>query len=112
MTVKSLFCKLKSRKGESLVESLAAILIFTMSSIAMYSMVTSAADINMTVKEVEKVREQEMLVAERGEGTPVEGSITMTMGSNSIATVPVYVYGEEGELFSYFADAPAGGAGG
>lgn len=112
MTVKTIFRKLKSRKGESLVESLAAILIFTMASIAMYSMVTSAANINKTVKEVEKVREQEMLVAERGEGSPnATGSVTMTMDGHTIANVTVQVYGGEGELFSYYA-APAGGGGG
>lgn len=110
--MKTIFCKLKSRKGESLVESLAAILIFTLASIAMYSMVTTAADINMTVKDIEKGYNQQMLIAEQGEGTPsASGSITMTMDSHTIATVPVQVYGAKGELFSYFAAPPAGAGG-
>ena len=48
--MKALFRKLKSKVGESLIETLCAILIFTMASIIMYSMVTSAGDINRTAK--------------------------------------------------------------
>lgn len=115
MMVKRAFRKLNSRKGESLVESLAAILIFTMASIAMYSMVTTAADINLTVKDVEKDYNRQMLIAEQGEGSRAEGIITMTMttesGSKEIAKVDVHVYGAEGELYSYFAVPPAAGGG-
>ncbi|MGM9590817.1 MAG: hypothetical protein ACI3V0_11710 [Faecousia sp.] len=116
MMVKCAFRKLNSRKGESLVESLAAILIFTMASIAMYSMVTTAADINLTVKDVEKDYNRQMLIAEQGEGTPTEDTITMTMTTASgsevtLATVPVQVYGTGGELYSYFAVPPDAGGG-
>ena len=56
--MKQILNKLRSRAGESLVESLAAILIFTMASIVMYSMVTTASDINLKAKEMdEKIQE-------------------------------------------------------
>ena len=45
-----IFKKLRSRKGESLIESLAAILVMTLASVVMYSMVTAAADINTKAK--------------------------------------------------------------
>lgn len=110
--VKTMLRKLKSRKGESLIESLAAILIFTMASIAMYSMVTAAADINITVKDVEKEYNQQLLVAEQGENSSGEGTVTMVMDGHTLATVPVEIYGAEGELFSYYAKQPAGEGGG
>ena len=41
---------LRNKKGETLVETLIAILIFTMASIILYSMVTSAARLNREAK--------------------------------------------------------------
>lgn len=106
--------KLKSRAGESLVESLLSILIFTLASIAMYSMVTTAADINMTVKEEEKSWQEQMVIAEQGEGTAIDGKIYMTMQSGGtsiqIAEIDVDVYGQDGDLFAYYA--ASGGSGG
>ena len=52
--MKQMLNKLKSKAGESLVESLAAILIFTMASIVMYTMVTTASDINLKAKEMDE----------------------------------------------------------
>ena len=48
--MKKIIRKLKSKAGESLVESMAAILIFTLSSIALLSMISASADINRTAK--------------------------------------------------------------
>lgn len=49
--MKKLFFRLRSSRGESLIESLAAILVFTLSSIIFLTMVTSANNINHTVKD-------------------------------------------------------------
>lgn len=103
--------KLRSRAGESLVESLAALLIFTMASITMYSMVTTAVDINMTAKEADRANQEQMLVAEQGEGTGAGGTVTVTInykdgeGNDKTETLPgidVDIYGAEGELYAYY----------
>ena len=49
--MKKLFSRLRGSRGESLIESLAAILVFTLSSIIFLTMVTSANNINRTVKD-------------------------------------------------------------
>ena len=58
------FKKLKSKAGESLVESLCAILIFTMGSIIMLSMVSTAADINTTAKQEDESYNKQIAAAE------------------------------------------------
>lgn len=48
--MKGVLSKLRSKRGETLIESLAAILVFTLSSIIFLTMVSSASHINQTVK--------------------------------------------------------------
>ena len=102
-----IFKKLRSRAGESLVESLAAILVVTMASIVMYSMVTAAADINLAAKRNDQAVQEQMAIAERAETPDDTGIINMYIkaeGSNkNVASVTVNIYGEDGGLFSYFA---------
>ena len=105
--MKKLMKKLHSKRGESLVEVLCAILIFTLSSVGMYTMVMSAAEINTTVKKAEEQNLQQMVVAEKAEGAGIPGTITMTLIDNggnvkSTTTVDVEIYGADGELSSYF----------
>ena len=107
------FKKLKSKAGESLVESLCAILIFTMASIGMYSMVTAAADINQTAKEADRASQEQMLIAEQGEGSSTSGTVTMTLvsGENTINVIvaDVDIYGTEGGLYAYYHSVSLGG---
>ncbi len=106
------FCKkLKSKAGETLVESLAAILIFTMASIVMYSMVTAAGDINRTAKELDQQVQQQMVDVEKGEASCKTGSgtVTMTLNSLEIAKVQVDIYGgEDDSLFAFFVQIGGG----
>lgn len=106
--------KLTGKKGETLVESLCAILVFTLSSVAMYTMVMAAANINTTAKQTDMTIQNEMLVAEKAEGNGENGRITMTIyvGSetaNSVGTVSVdvevYRASQSGSLYSYFSNA-------
>ena len=103
--MKNLFRKLKSKAGESLIESLAAILIFTMASIVMYSMVTTAADINRTAKEMDETNQQHMIAVEKGLPDAKNGSaiITFSLGSTEIAQTQVDIYGgQDDSLYTYF----------
>ena len=110
--MKNLFRKLKSKAGESLIESLAAILIFTMASIVMYSMVTTAADINRTAKEMDEANQQHMIAVEMGLPEAQNGSATITfsLDGTQIAQTPVDIYGgTDGSLFTYFVQDSTGG---
>ena len=95
--MKALFRKLKSKAGESLVETLAAILIFTMASVVMYSMVT--------VKEKDKQNQVQMVAVEKGDPAAKtgEGTVTFYLGSHKIAETSVDIFGGENEsLYSFF----------
>lgn len=101
--MKNLFHKLRSKAGESLIESLAAILIFTMASIVMYSMVTTAADINRKAKIMDETNQQHMIDVEKGEDPNGSATITFSLDGTQIAQTPVDIYGgEDDSLFTYF----------
>ena len=110
MILKRFVKKLKSKAGESLIESLCAILIFTMASIIMYSMVTTAADINSTAKEADEANQQYMQIAEQATGTATNGQITMDVIKTDGTTetvkksinVGVSIFGSTDTLYSYF----------
>jgi hypothetical protein len=103
--MKNFLRKLKSKAGESLIESLAAILIFTMASIVMYTMVTTAGNLNRTAKEMDSANQQHMIAVEKGLPDAKNGSavITFSLGSTEIAQTQVDIYGgEDDSLFTYF----------
>ena len=108
-----IFKKLRSRAGESLVESMASIVIVTLASIVMYTMVTAAADINGTAKETDRMVQEQMAVAERAEDSSGTGTVRMFINvggsEKAVATVQVDIYGENGDLYAYFAKEVAGG---
>ena len=103
------FKKLKSKAGESLIESLCAILIFTMASIVMFSMVSAANDINGEAKEQDAKNQAHLVAVEKGDAASKNGvgTVTITLntgsGTKTIANVPVDIYGgKEDSLFAYF----------
>ena len=108
-----IFKKLRSRAGESLIESLAAILVMTLASIVMYSMVTAAADINTKAKNNDLAVQQQMDVAERADQASGSGTIYMYIEvddeTKRVAEVDVDIFGAEGDLYSYFVKEGAGG---
>ena len=57
----------KNKRGETLIESLVAILIFTMASIAMFSMCKTAANLNSSVKTYTQKLEEQIAIIEKGE---------------------------------------------
>lgn len=99
--------RLKSNAGETLVESMCAILIFTFASIIMLSMVSAAADINTKAKEADTNYYDQLVDVEMAEGTGTAGTVTFTFGgaSGPSETVSVDVFTGEGEepLYAYYA---------
>lgn len=96
--------KLKSKVGESLVESLAAILIFTMASIVMYTMVTTAGDINKKVKDMDAKNQKDLIAVEKGLAANKIGSgdIVFTIGGQK-KSIDVDVYGgTSNDLYAYY----------
>lgn len=103
--MKAMFRKLKSKVGESLVETLCAILIFTMASIIMYSMVTSAGDINRTAKEMDAKNQAHLAAVEKGEYSAWNRRVVINfeMDNEIFAQPTVDIYGGQNDsLYTYF----------
>lgn len=104
--MKNLFRKLKQKAGESLVESLCAILIFALASVGMYTMVMAAARINTIAKETDAEVQRQLVIAEKGEVDSGDGTVVMTITDsndvNHLITVHVDICGEEGDLYAYY----------
>lgn len=107
--------KLKSKAGESLIESLCAILIFTMASIVMFSMVSAANDINGEAKEQDAKNQAHLVAVEKGENKSGEGTVQFVINGDNDLSVSVDVYGgadssgnSDGSLYAYFVK-PQGG---
>lgn len=105
--------KLRSQRGESLVEVLAAILIATLSVAMLLGGVAVSANLGRQADTTDKSF-YEILTAAENRQTPVtEGvstfpAVKLTKGGTTIE-IPVQVYGGEG-LYSYALDT-AGGSG-
>ena len=108
--MKNPFKKLKSRRGETLMEAMVGILVFTLSSLMMYTMVTTAADLNFSARQADLEHQKQMVVAEQAQGTAQETTVTMRLTqdgkgarSDTLGSPKVKVYGKKGEsLVAYY----------
>lgn len=106
--------RLRDKRGETLIESMASILIFTFASIIMLTMISTATDINRTAKKADRDHFSQMIIAEMAEGSSTaKGTVKFTVNGVT-ESVQVDVYGENTDLYSYFVSETqpsAGGAG-
>jgi type II secretory pathway pseudopilin PulG len=106
--MKKLYRRLRSCRGESLVESMVSILIFTLSSVLFFTMVTSATRINQTVKESdEKLQAQRLVMEGASEGdstvTTKNDKVTITIGADSKQyDVTVVSAADDSSLYAYY----------
>jgi len=110
--MKQIWKRLKSKTGETLVESLAAILIFTFGSIIMLSMISSAMNINKKAEAADAKYLADMQVVEKAE-TPEPGPNYVVFGNSAeelrsstqdaykVKAVDVFG-GTEGSLYAYY----------
>ena len=91
--MKTLLKKMKSSRGESLGETLVSLLIASLAIVLLAGAIVTAGRINASLQNDDVVFRR---------GTPAEsvGSVTLTMGSDSVS-VPVNVYSTEND-YSYY----------
>lgn len=118
--IKKLIKRLRSISGESLVESMASVLIFTLASIALLTMINASANINTEAKEADAIHQEQMSIAEKaadenlvaGDHAVVftfESSNSKLSGMTIREDVDVYQKpGDSNALFSYFLHGTAG----
>ncbi|MEG1989028.1 MAG: type II secretion system protein [Oscillibacter sp.] len=87
--------KLRARRGETLTETLAAILIVSLASVVLMTLVVTAARINRRAGEGDKTFRQEQAVAEgQAPGTPGTGTVTVNIPGKADGTYNVTFFGE------------------
>ena len=91
--MKTLLKKLKSSRGESLGETLVSLLIASLAIVLLAGAIVTAGRINASLQ-------NDDVVFRRGTPTESVGSVTLTMGSDSVS-VPVNVYSTEND-YSYY----------
>ena len=104
--MKQLCKRLKSKAGESLIETLVATLIFTFGSIIMLSMITSAMTVSDAAKKADEKYFDDMKVVELAT-TSREGdysvSFAVTESASTLSgSVAVDVYGNDDGLYAYY----------
>jgi len=102
--LKKMLKRLRSAKGESLIESMAAILIFTLASIILLAMISTSARLNKTAKDIDHAIETELLAAEQKKtATAGSNKVTFSIGNIKIDEEEVSLYRAAGDntLYSY-----------
>ncbi len=96
--------KLRGRAGDTLVETIAAILIVALASVMLLSAAAAAATANKKIMEADKVYAADMEAAESmtSEYTSPTGELTIKSEGKTVATVNIKYFGtENGKLLSY-----------
>lgn len=106
--MKALNKKLRSQRGETLIEVLASILITTLSVALLLGGVAVSASLGRQADMSDQSFYEALTAAEQRQTPIANQSVTVTEGGASVQ-IPVQVYGGQG-LYSYALDT-AGGAG-
>ena len=88
--MKILLTRLKETRGETLIESMIAILIFTFASILFLTLVTSAANINTTVKEADASFQTQQLAVEKNETATASATVSLKNGETELLAENAY----------------------
>ncbi len=97
-----------SKKGETLLETLVAILILTVSAMLLAEVTASSTRINLNAEKVDKKYRNDLEKVEKRE-TPTTGVVTIQNGGTSY-TYDVNYYGDRSGFTSYVAVTKEGGA--
>lgn len=93
--------KQRRKSGETLVETLAAILVFTLASLLFVQMAVTAARINQSARAQDAAYTQQLEAAERQTGDGTGGTVEIRGGSGSWSYAVTVYGGEAGDICSY-----------
>jgi len=100
---------IRSRKGETLVEAMVSILIFTLSSIILFTMISAATNINRSVKAADATRQTQLEIAEASAASSEhckDGMVTVVSGGDTerISVKVAQQKGVSDAFFTYFVE--------
>ena len=94
--------KLKSKKGETLIETLVAILVIVFSGLTLYYAVTTSARINAAAATADNAFREQTVAAEQQQTVSYAGKAQIVSSSDGFsADVDVKYSGGDGKLSSY-----------
>ena len=115
MDMGMIFKRLKNRAGETLVESMVSILIFTFASIILLTMISASADMNEIAQQKDAEHLEQLILVEAADdevSPPAQGTVTFDVqvgtgeeidgGLQYSSKVAVDIYGSEDGLYSYY----------
>lgn len=97
----NLFDRIRQNRGETLLESMAAILIFTFASIALLTMLMTAGNLNEKAAQQTQAQAAAMALAEMGEGAAGTGTVRIILHGKT-ETAVVEVYGQGSGPYAYY----------
>ena len=100
------YTKLSSGKGETLVETVVAVLVVALASVIFATMTLSASRLNAAAMDADEAFYSELSAVEQQTGT-TSGTVTVSWDSTS-ENFAVMITGADGELRGY-ADGGGGG---
>ncbi len=106
--MKAMVKKFLNAKGETLVETMIAIMITSLSAMLLATAMLVASKINKNVEDADAVFQAGLNTAEQYGGTPVDGSVHLVFDSGTTTADAAY-YGGESQLRSYRYTAEGGG---
>lgn len=109
--MKTILTRLKETRGETLVESMIAILIFTFASILFLTLVTSAANINIRVNEADESFQAQQLAVEQNTATTAQATVSLKNGETELLAANDYAgfvvtTAEDDALYAYYLPTP------
>lgn len=90
---------IQNKKGETLLETLVAILILTVSAMLLAEVTASSTRINLDAEKVDKKYREDLEKVEKRE-TPISGEVTIQSGGTTY-TYNVNYYGDSSGFTSY-----------
>ena len=104
--------KLRARSGETLTETLCAVLVVSLSSVLLATMISAASHMNATALEKDRALYTELTAAEARSAAKSEPkTVEVTINGTKVTFAATYYSGEDGALTSYAVPAK-GGTGG
>lgn len=101
--------KLRAKRGETLVETLAAILIVTLASVVLLTTAMTAARVNQAAGDSDTEFQEKLRIAEEQTNSS-NRSVAITMEDSVEYRYNIEVFGGEDGLRSYAYSAGGGGA--
>lgn len=112
MDMRMILKRLKNRAGETLVESMVSILIFTLASIILLTMISASADVNQIAQREDKEHLEQLIQVEAAAVQPTPGTVSFDVqvgtgeevggGIQYSSTADVEVFGSKAGLYSYY----------